>query len=815
MSFLGRPAFTPARLVISMFRNYLKVALRSLRKHTAYSAINIVGLAVGLTCCVLILLFVEDELGYDRYHEDAEQIYRLRVERFAGGGESEYTSSAAAPMLPAALNDIPQIESGTRVNQRTYLVRYEDVSFFEERFLFVDSTFFDVFSFELIRGEANGGLNAPNSLVLTASTARKYFGLADPLGQSLDVEGTEMTVTGVVEDTPSQSHFAFDMLGSFSTMETTRGPSSAWNWWSLSYHTYLKIRSGSNVAEAEAQVREMPSRYIGDQESQSGYRQFLYLQPLVDIHLNSHYRFELGTNSQKGYVFVFGAIAFFILLIACINFMNLSTARSAERAKEVGMRKVAGARLSQLVTQFLGESIIITLIALVGSLVLIQALLPLFNGLAFKALSLDYIERWPVLLTMVMGAVGVGALTGLYPAFALSAFKPIDVLKGGSLPGSRGAWMRQSLVVFQFSVSVILIIGAVIAQQQLGFMRSADMGFDKEQVLVINGRNNTVFQNQFEPLKQSLMNVSGVRSVTVSSSIPGRTMGTNVAARQKGMTEDGQTFYYMAVDYDFIEAYGLDIKSGRGFSREMGSDDSLAFVLNEAAYLALGWQDAEEPVGEEVTRQFSDTRSVIGVAGDFNYQSLQFGVEPLVLFIQPSWYSYASVKLPSENIQATVAALEQVWNTFSPERPFEYFFLDDDFDQQYRSEVRISSLLNVFMMLAILIACLGLFALASFVTERRRKEIGVRKVLGASTSEIVTMLSFSFVKPVLISSLLAIPIAWLVANRWLDSFATRISLGWDIFAIAIFVSLSIALITVARQSVKAALADPAVSLRTE
>ena len=575
------------------------------------------------------------------------------------------------------------------------------------------------------------------------------------------------------------------------------------------------MRPGTDIATAEEQLREMPARYIGDQESSSGYRQFLYLQPLTDIHLNSHYRYELGSNSQKEYVFVFAAVAFFILLIACVNFMNLSTARSAERAKEVGMRKVAGARLNQLVSQFLGESIIITLIALFMALLLIQALLPVFNSLAFKSLSLNYFLRWELLLIMIAGAVFVGTLTGLYPAAALSSFRPVEVLKGRFLPGSKGAWLRQSLVVFQFSISVVLIIGAVIAQRQLGFMRSADMGFDKEQVLVINARSNDAFQTQFESLKQSFLEVPGAQSAAASSSIPGREMGTNVAARQQGMTEDGQTFYFLAVDYDFVDTYGLDIQEGRGFSKDMGSDDSLAFILNEAAYAALGWQNSEEPIGAEVTRQFSDTRNVIGIAGDFNYQSLQHGVEPLVLFINPSWYNYTSVKIASGDMQATVAGLERVWQAYYPDRPFEYFFLDEDFDQQYRSEVRISSLLNVFTLLAILIACLGLFALASFVTERRRKEIGVRKVLGASIAEIVMMLSSSFAKLVLISAVIAIPVSWLLANRWLEGFATRITVGWDIFAIAIVLSLSIALITVAWQSVKAALANPTVSLRSE
>ena len=554
---------------------------------------------------------------------------------------------------------------------------------------------------------------------------------------------------------------------------------------------------------------------IGQQEAVSGYRQFLYLQPVVDIHLTSNYRYELGANSQRAYVLVFAAVALFILIIACVNFMNLSTARSSERAKEIGMRKVSGARLNQLVAQFLGESVVITLLALVAAMILIQLLLPLFNDLAFKELSLNYIERWPLVLMMLGGAIVVGLLTGLYPAFALSAFRPVDVLKGTVSPGSASSWLRQGLVVFQFTISVVLIIGAVIAQRQLSFMRSADMGFDKDQILVINGRNSDILTNQTDAFKASLQEISGVRNATITSTTPGRTPFTNVAARERGMTEEGQTFYWMAVDHDFIKTYDMEVIAGRGFQREMGSDDSLAFVINEAAYKALGWASAEETLGAEITRQFSDTRNVIGVIKDFNYQSLQFNVDPLILFINPPWYNLTSVKLETGTIQESIDALSGVWRAYAPERPFEYFFLDEDFDRQYRSEIRISSLLNVFTVLAIVIACLGLFALASFVTERRQKEIGVRKVLGASTGEIVQMLSLSFTKLVLIASLLATPLAWWGAGRWLDGFANRIDLGIDIFLLSVFLSVIVALSTVAWQSVRAALANPAVSLRSE
>ena len=607
------------------------------------------------------------------------------------------------------------------------------------------------------------------------------------------------------------------MLASFSTLEVDRGLSSTWSWWGPSYHTYLKLRPGSDIVEVEALLREMPSRYVGDEESGSGYRQFLYLQPLEDIHLNSHYRYELGDNSQRQYVAVFAAVAFFILLIACVNFMNLATARSAERAKEVGLRKAVGAGKGQLISQFLGESVVITLFALLASLLLIQLLLPYFNAVALKSLTLNYIERWPLAIGLVFGAIGVGVLAGLYPAFALSSFKPVDALKEQSSPGSTSSWLRQSLVVFQFAISVTLIIGSVIAQRQLTFMQSSDLGFDKEQMLVINSRNAGAFTDQLETFKESISTIAGVGDASLSASIPGHSsnMNTNVADRRRGQTEDGQTFYFLAVDHDFVDTYGLDIISGRGFSREFGADGSAAFILNEAAYQALGWTDANEPVGQELTRQFGDSRNIIGVVRNFNFPSLQFAVEPLVLFIDPDRFVYTSVKVAGENIESTIASLEQAWERYVPERPFEYFFLDEDFDSQYRAEIRISSMLNIFTLLAVGIACMGLFALASFVTTRRRKEIGVRKVLGASVTQIVVMLSYSFSKPVLIAALIAVPISWVLANQWLTMFANRISVGWDIFVFAILLSLLVALVTVASQSIRAARRNPVISIRSE
>lgn len=792
-----------------MLRNYLKIAVRTLLKNRAFAAINIFGLAVGIACCVLIFLYIEDELSYDRFHESADQIYRLRVERYSSNGESELTATSSAPMLRAAESDIPQIDAAVRMQQQTYLVEYEDRGFYEDKFFAVDSTFFDVFSFKLLKGDPKRALVAPFSVVLTERAAGKYFGRSDPIGQTLQIEDRAATVTGVVENPPSQSHFDFDMLGSFTTLESLRHtPSENWNWWNLRFYTYFKLTPSADVAAVAEQIREMPSRYIGDQESNSGYRQFLYLQPLTDIHLRSSYQRELEANSQVEYVYVFGAIALFILLLACINFMNLATARSAKRAKEVGMRKVSGASRKQLMGQFLGESILVGVISVALAMILIKALLPVFNQLAFKTLSFSYLDRYGLVFALLAGGVGIGFLAGIYPAFVLSAFKPVRVLKGQVASQGGSVFFREALVVFQFVISVTLIVGAVIANTQLNYMRTADLGFDKEQILVMNTRNNQEISSRFDAFKAELEGIPDVTGVTFSSSIPGRAQSLSVISKEQGMNVDGMTFNILAVDEDFLDVYRMDVIEGRKFQEEMVSDETLAFMMNEAALDALGFTSAEEVIGVELTRQFNDSRNVIGVVRDFHFESMKHAVAPIVLQIQPSWYQYVSVRIASENPVRAMSSIESVWGDFSVGRPMDYFFLDEEYDKLYRTEVRISGIINSFTILAIVIACLGLFALASFIAEQRTKEIGVRKVLGASTSGIVIMLTSSFTKLVLLATLISIPLAYFGSQLWLENFVYRISVGWEVFVVASVMALLIAWLTVAYQSIRAALTNP-------
>lgn len=798
-----------------MLQSYLKVALRSLRKNKGYAFINVVGLAMGMTCGVLILLYVQDELKYDRFHENADQIHRVRVERFAGGGEAEYRATASAPMAPAIVNDFPEVLAATRFGQSNFLVEHEDRRFYESRFFWTDSTVFDVFSFDMIHGNPGTALVAPGSLVLTATTARKYFGEANAVGQVLQVDGSDMNVTGVVADIPPQSHIQFDMLGSLTTVEAARQrASSQWNWWSLSYHTYLLVDERADIERLAEGIHELPSRYIGEQESQSGYRQFLYLQALPSIHLTSNYSNEIQPNSDVAYIYIFSTIAVFILLIGCINFMNLSTARSTQRAKEVGMRKVAGANKGQLIAQFLSESIVMAMLAIVLSLVLIQIFLPAFNDLSYKQLSLNYITDWPFTLALLALALVVGVLAGSYPALVISSFKALEVFRGKVKTGSSAIWLRRGLVVFQFAISVMLLIGVTIVYQQLDFMRNQDLGFQKERMVVVNFQDDEGIQEQYEVIKQSFNAMASVRNTTFSSAIPGRRNFTNVIAKERGMTEDGQTMQILAVDYDYTDTYALDLIDGNTFSPDLVTDSTGSFLINEAALRALGWSQPSEAIGTELTRQFGDTREVIGVVKDFHFQSLQNAVEPIVFQIQPNWFNYMTVRVASDRISETLAELESTWQGFSS-LPFDYFFLDQDFDRQYRAEERISSILIVFTILAVFIACLGLFGLASFVTEQRTKEIGVRKVLGASTRSIIVLLSKEFTKLVIVAALVAFPIGYLFMSGWLDDFAYRIQINPLVFLFAGLASLLIAWLTVSYQSIRAALAKPVETLKYE
>ncbi len=804
-----------------MIKNYLKIALRNLRKHKGYTFINITGLAVGLACCLLIVLFVRDELSYDRYHDNADRIYRITLDALLGEQEIHGPISPA-PMAQALVNDFPEVVQATRLftfRDKT-LVRYEDNRFVEERFFFGDSTFFEVFTFPFLQGDPETALVEPNTVVLTESTARKYFGQQNPIGQTLRVnERTDYEVTGVMADVPTNSHFHFDFLGSLGTLDNSRNPM----WVSNNFRTYFLLADGHSPEALQAKFPAMVKNYAGPQVEQflgitidqffaSGGRFAFQIQALTDVHLHSQLDFEIEPNGDITYVYAFSIVAFLILLIACINFMNLATARSANRAKEVGVRKVLGSNRRQLTLQFLMESMLLSVIALGVALVLAAVLLPVFNSLSGKALQIDYLDGF--MLSGVIGlAVLVGLLAGSYPAFFLASFSIVNVLKGQGLVGMKSSGLRSGLVVFQFVISIALMIGTAMVYRQVDFIQNKRLGFDKEHVIVLERFNALGPQQQ--AFKQQIQQHPNVVAVAAANTLPGRSFGDTSFIPEGAPPEEILSLRLLYTDFDLLETLNLELVDGRFFSRDFATD-SAAVVLNEAAVKELGWTEAvgKRLVSPSFNGEETEFITVVGVVKDFHFQSLREAIRPLGLFIGRN-LNYLAVRIQPGDISGTLAAFETQWKTFAPGQPFTYSFLDRDVDALYQADQRTGSLFGTFALLAIMIACLGLFGLAAFTAEQRTKEIGVRKVLGASVSGIVLLLSKEFTKLVALAFIVAAPLAYFATNRWLQDFAFQVAFSWWIFVIAGLAALAIAWLTVSYQSIRAALTNPVEALRYE
>ncbi len=801
-----------------MLKNYFKIAARNLLKHKAYSFINIAGLAMGMTCCILILLYVQHELSYDRFHQNAKQIYRIAW--FSGNPQTR----TPHPMAQAMANDFPEVESavsispiwGPGLTRPAISVKYGDKRFDEKGFYSADTTFFAVFSFPLIKGDPETALRSPFSIVITEEMAEKYFGEEEPLGKVLTINNNiDLKVSAVLQNLPANAHFHFDFLLSYVLLKM-RETGSYYEWEDFGHYNYIVL-----VPDGEAKVVEtkIPNWFLtyndwpaeDAAELKSGQVGF-HLQPITDIHLHSHLKWELEPNSDIAYIYLFSATAVFILLIACINFMNLSTARSATRAREVGMRKVLGAFRLQLIGQFLGESLLLSAFALLLSLAAIELLLPFFNTLSGRELAISYREN-PRLLIGVLGiALLVGVVSGSYPAFFLSAFQPAKVFKNTTTLGAKSAHFRQVLVVAQFAISIALIAGTGIVAAQLDFLRNKKLGFDKEQVVVIPIKDGSL-RNKYEAIKAELLQIPGAQHATAVSNVPGGRFNQNPIQWQ--FEEDQQSVSQVRVDHDFFATLGVEMAEGRSFNRNLSTDIDSAFILNETAARLFDWDTA---VGKTIT-WFDDDNTrkgaIIGVARDFHFQSLHQQIEPLLFHVLPSGFNYMLVKVGANDIPATLAGLEKKWAGFDPNRSFEYSFLDDDFDALYRTEERMQAIFGNFTLLAVFIACLGLFGLASFTIQQRTKEIGVRKVLGASVSQIVMILSKEFTRLVLIAFIVACPLAYLVMNGWLQNFAYRTEISLNIFLLAGALGLIIAWLTVSYQALKAALANPVEALRYE
>lgn len=793
-----------------MIKNYLRSAFRNLWRHRAFSFINIMGLTVGMTACFLIFLYVRFELSYESMHPKADRIYRL-VADIKTPTEVINASGPSWAAPPNIADEFPEVEAFVRLTGDNLLVRKGEIKFQEEKTAYADSALFHVFGFTMLKGDPRTALVEPYSIVLTESTAKKYFGKENPIGQTLLVtgEGVPATVTGVLKDIPESTRLNADLFLSMTTLSKKLNPDLDKQWGSYGSDCYLLLKPGTDPTTLQKKFPGFLEKRNG--KEMKAWQMFvtLLLEPLPDIYLYST-RDESKTGNIHN-VYIFSVIAIFILLIACINFVNLTTARSTERAREVGIRKVVGALKMQLTRQFIGESIIICMIALVFTLILSALLLPQFNHLAGKTIHPGIFSNGNYLLILVLAAIGIGILAGLYPALVLSSFKPITVLKGRFATGTKGIFLRKGLVVSQFTISIALIIATLVVYNQMKYMRSQDLGFNKDQMIVIKSQGDPK-QTAF---KETLRGLAGVKAVSLSSSVPG--VGWNSAYSQiENKNGDFQiaNLNVFFVDFNYIDQYKIKILAGRAFSENFMTDTIQSMVVNEAAIKMFGYTSPEQAIGRRF-KQWGREGKIIGVMKNFHYTSLHQDIKPLTMRIEPNNYDHISVKVSTGNLPATLAAIENKWKTLIPNRPFSYTFLDENFDKQYRGEERFGRLFMNFAILAVLISCLGLLGLASYSTMQRTKEIGVRKVMGASVGNIINLLSKDFLKLVAISFIIAAPVAWFFMHRWLQDFAYRTQIGWWIFVAAGIIALTIALATVSFQALKAAMANPVKSLRTE
>ena len=804
-----------------MFKNYFKVALRNLWKNKAFSAINIIGLASGLAVCLLIVLYVVNELSYDKYNVNADRIYRLDADIYFNNTSAIF-AVAPDPLALTLKREYPVVEEMTRVNyQSDILIKKGNENVPDRDAAYVDSTFFKVFTIPMVAGNPTTALTEPNSIVIDETTAKKYFNTTDVLGKTLYVDNnTNCKITGVIKDIPKQSHFHFHFI-------RQRGKDNQ-SWLSNNTYNYILVQKGVSQAQMQKDVDVTVNKYIGkdlaDQlhsslkDLQGKGNHFIYhLMPLTDIHLHSNKQYEIEPNGDITYVYIFSVIAIFILLIACVNFMNLSTARSANRAKEVGIRKVAGSLRSHLIAQFLTESVLLSFFSLLLAILLAVILMPFFNQLSGKEMSVTTLfSTWlfPVMISLVLV---VGFVAGSYPAFYLSSFQPIQVLKGKIAKGFKSSWLRSGLVVFQFSISIILIIGTIVIYNQLDYIRSKKIGYNRDQVLVVHNIYN--LNGKIKLFRNETTTIPGVVNATVGD------LPTSSNFDNEGWFRDASfdatkavvltTFY---VDDNYVPTLGMQIKSGRNFSKDFPSD-STGVLINESAVKVLGFKD---PFKETLYRpNFSDGAihgaigyHVVGILKDFNFSSMHDNIGPLIIQWSDNYQSMA-VRVNTKNVSSIIDNIKSKWNEMAPGQPFNYSFMDADFNKIYTAEQQTGKLFITFAVFAIFIGCLGLFGLVTYAAEQRTKEIGVRKVLGASVGGIVAMISKDFAKLVLIASLFAFPVAWWAMHKWLQSFAYRIDISWWVFVVAGLAAILIALITVSFQAIKAATANPVKSLRSE
>ena len=800
-----------------MLKNYIKTAFRNITKNKVYSLINIFGLAIGVAACIMIMLYVSNELSYDKFNKNYKQIFRVQADVVINGKESKMALTPS-PLGSTLVREFPEVLQYTRIMPSSnMLIRYKNNVFNETRFYWADSTLFNVFTLPFVKGNPKTALNQPHTVVLTESLAKKYFGSENPMGKIMKFEdGTPYTVSGIIKDCPENSHFKYDIFASMASVEFGNSPF----WFNNNFYTYILLKKGTSVKGFEAKTFEIIKKYMSPQLYQTlgvhysdwkkqGNSYKFFLEPLGKIHLYSHLEHELEPNGDIKYVYIFSIVALFILLIACINFMNLSIARSATRSKEVGVRKVLGSNKLQLIKQFMIESFVLTFFSILVAAAIVEISLPIFNNLSGMHLNASYFNNWIAIPGLFLTVLIVGVIAGSYPSFFLSSFQPAKVLKG-KLSGNKGSLLRSGLVIFQFSISIILFIGTFIIFNQLKYIQNTKLGFDKEHVLVI--KRAWALENHAATFKNELVKNTGIQSATNSNNVPGKSFGQMLIKAEGVDAADQYLFANMSTGYDFLKTMGIGLKAGRYFSPQHPAD-TLSAVLNESAVKEL---NLKNPIGKRIIAVGRNTAyTIIGVMKDFHFESLHEKIRPLIISLEKGQTAYLPVRISSNNIAGTVSFIKSEWKKFVPNKPFEFYFLDSEFNHLYINEQKTGEFFTAFSILAIFIACLGLFGLAAFTAERRTKEIGIRKALGCSVGGIIYMLSKEFTKWVLIANVIAWPVAYYLMNNWLSDFAYRITITPWIFLLSGAIAFIIALLTVITHALKAAMVNPVESLKYE
>ena len=815
-----------------MIKNYLKIAWRNLKKNKVFSFINVFGLAIGLTCCMLIALYLHNELSYDSYHRNASSIYQLGT-TFVKEGKEDRTANTPAPMARAMQMDFPEIEKGTRLlkmfaDDRT-LFQYTEPggsvrSFFETKGFVADSTFFQVLTYKFKEGDPATALMNPNSVVLNEVTANKIFGRESPINKTLFISSSTIgdgtyKVTGVFTDPPNPSHIDAGFIlsaGSASSNGFFAQNSLATN---NMFYTYFLLKPGADAKKLEAKFPAFIDKHAGADLKAMGFYKKQFLTAVKDVHLYANTSSNVSPSGSVTYLYILGSIALFTLLIACINFMNLSTARSSKRAAEVGVRKVLGAEKSSLIRQFMGESIMMAMIAFVFALIFTKVLLPLFSRLSAKEIIFSFQEHGILIIGFFVLALLTGIIAGSYPAFYLSSFQPVKVLKGRISNTLAAISLRKALVIFQFVISAGLIVASVIINDQMQYLKNKDLGFDKDGQVVIPLRSSTA-KNSYASLKEELKKNTQIENIGASMYYPGIINRSDMPLYKEGdnMNSAKRTFMNW-IDASFLQTLGIKTAAGRLFSPEFPADTNLRMILNEEAITKMGFKNAQDAIAKKVGIDWQGQTywwEIVGVVKNFHFVDLHSAIEPYGFQLNNSQsFNYLVAHAKTNNIGSVLESIGKTWKQLNPNEPFEYTFLNDDFQKNYEADNRLAAIVRNFTIIAILISCLGLFGLATFSAEQRTKEIGVRKVLGASVGNVVGLLSKEFLKLVFIGILIASPITWFVMNKWLQDFAYRTNISWMVFAITAIIAIGIALLTISFQAIKAAIANPVKSLRTE